>query len=102
MTKREKMLMVTFFYDPAIVDLGALTSSTEPIPEETLFSRMETCLEKGGLVNVSHVKADLVRIAGNCPVRVGSPPAYKWAALRFIPVQSAMRNPMPLEGAINA
>jgi hypothetical protein len=92
MIQRQKMLMVTFFYDPAIVDLGALTSSTEPIPEKTLFSEIETCLEKGGLVNVSHVKADMVRVARSCPVQIGSAPAYRWAALNFVPVQSIMRN----------
>lgn len=98
MTKRQKMMMVTFFYDPSVVDLSMLTDDGEPIGEETLFAEMESCVEKGGLVRVSHVEAELVRMTRNCPGRNGPPLAHEWVGLTFVPVQQAVRKPAVEEG----
>jgi len=102
MTKREKMLLVTFFYDPAVVDLSTLTDDSGPVVEETLFTEMESCVEKGGLVRVNHVQADLVRVSRDCPDRNGPPPAYEWVGLTFIPVQQAAKTPIAVEEKANA
>ncbi len=87
MTKRQKMLMVTFFYNPALVSPAAITDSASPVTEETLFTGIEECLEKGGLVRVSHVEADLVRLTCDQGNQHGPPPAHEWVGLTFVPVQ---------------
>ena len=97
MKKREKIKMVTFYYDPAVVDLGALTDGSCPVAEETLLTEMENSVEKGGLIRVSHVQAELIRVARNCPGQPGSRPAYEWVGVTFVPVQQAVREPAVVE-----
>lgn len=84
MKKREKMLMVTFFYDPAAVTPDVIDDSDNSVTEEALSTSIEDCLEKGGLVRVSHVEADLVRLACD---RHGTPPAHEWVGLTFAPAR---------------
>jgi hypothetical protein len=94
MTTRQKLLMVTFFYDPLVVSPDAVTDGIKPVTEERLFTGIEECLERGGLVRVSHVEADLVRLAGG---QHGSPPAHEWLGLTFVPVQPAAKDPIVTE-----
>ncbi|MCB0085946.1 MAG: hypothetical protein KDE47_33630 [Caldilineaceae bacterium] len=88
MTKREKMKLITFFYDPAVTDLGVLTAGYNSISEETLLTEMEQCLEKGGLIHVSHVQAEMFRVVQNCPSQAESSSAYQWVGVTFVPTQS--------------
>lgn len=97
MTTRQKMLMVTFFYNPAVVSPEAITDGANPVTEERLFTGIEECLAKGGLVRVSHVEADLVRLAGG---RRGRPPAHEWVGLTFVPVQPATKEAIVTEAGI--
>jgi hypothetical protein len=81
---KQKMLLMTFFYNPAVVSPNAISESANPITEEALFTSIEACVEKGGVVRVSHIEADLVRLACD---QNGCPPAHKWVGLTFVPVQ---------------
>jgi hypothetical protein len=94
MTTRQKLLMVTFFYDPLVVSPDAITDMANPVTEERLSAGIEECLERGGLVRVSHVEADLVRLAGE---QHSSPPAHEWLGLTFVPVQPAAKDPIVTE-----
>lgn len=83
---KQKMLLMTFFYNPAVVSPNAISESAHPITEEALFTSIEECVTQGGVVRVSHVEADLVRLAcgqNECP------PAHEWVGLIFVPVQPA-------------
>jgi hypothetical protein len=94
MTPRQKMLMVTFFYDPSVASPDTITDGTNPVTEERLSAGIEECPVKGGVVRVSHVEADLVRLAGG---QHGSPPAHEWVGLTFAPVQPAAKDPVVTE-----
>jgi hypothetical protein len=94
MTTRQKMLMVTFFYDPLVVSPDAITDGANPVTEERLFAGIEECVERGGVVRVSHLEADLVLLAGD---RRGSPPAHEWLGLTFVPMQPAAKDPIVTE-----
>lgn len=99
MTMRQKMLMVTFFYDPWVVSPDAITDMANPVSEERLSAGIEECLERGGLVRVSDVEADLVRLAGG---QRGSPPAHEWLGLTFVPVQPAAKDTIVREDNVDA
>ena len=81
---KQKMLLTTFFYNPAVIDPEAICESAGLVTEEALFTSIEECVEKGGVVRVSHVEADLVRLACG---RNGCPPVHEWVGLAFVPVQ---------------
>jgi hypothetical protein len=90
---------VTFFYDPSVASPDTITDETNPVTEERLSAGIEECLERGGVVRVSHVEADLVRLAGD---RCGSPSAHEWVGLTFVPVQPAAKDPIVLEEKVDA
>ena len=98
MKKREKMIMVTLFYDPAVVDPDSITNGASPVTEERLFAGIKECLDEGGLVRVSHVEADLVRLACDR----GRPPAHEWVGLTFVPVQPTAIEALDMEEEVNA
>ena len=83
---KQKLLLMTFFYNPAVVNPDAFSDDTEPITEEALFTGIEECVAKGGVVRVSHIEADLVRLACG---QNGCPPAHEWVGLTFVPVQQS-------------
>jgi hypothetical protein len=96
---KQKLLLMTFFYNPAVVDPDAISESANPITEEALFTGIEECVTQGGVVRVSHVEADLVRLACG---QNGSPPAHEWVGLTFVPVQQAAVETVNMEVEANA
>jgi hypothetical protein len=94
MQERQKMLMVTVFYNPAEGNPPILTDGPGPMTEETLFTGIEECLEQGSLVRVSHMEANLLRL--DCDHQ-DQPPAHEWVGLTFVPVQPAVLEPVGME-----
>lgn len=81
---KQKMLLMTFFYNPAVAHPEAICESTGLVTEEALFTGIEECVTQGGVVRVSHVEVDLVRLACG---QNGSPLAHEWEGLIYVPVQ---------------
>jgi hypothetical protein len=81
---KQKMLLMTFFYNPAVIDPEAICESAGLVTEEALFAGIEECVTQGGVVRVGHVEADLVRLACG---QNGCPLAHEWVGLTFVPVQ---------------
>jgi hypothetical protein len=81
---KQKMLLMTFFYNPAVIDPEAISESAGLVTEEALFTGIKECVTQGGVVRVSHVEADLVRLACD---QNGCPPAHEWVGLTFVPIQ---------------
>lgn len=96
---KQKMLLMTFFYNPAVVNPDAISESAGQITEETLFTGIEEWMEKGGVVRVSHIEADLVRLARS---QNGTPPAHEWVGLRFVPVQPFAQEAIIMEEVVDA
>ena len=84
MTAKQKMLVVTFFYNPAVTNLEILTTGPTPVTDERLYAGIEKCLEKGGMVRISHEETDLVNLA--CQRR-DHPPTHEWVGLAYVAVQ---------------
>lgn len=114
MIKRQKMLIVTCFYNPAVTgpetlvaeagpaglspaDLGPTESN--PVTEAALSNSIGKWLETGGVVRLSHIEADLVRLTGG---QNGCSPAHEWVGLTFVPVQPAAKETTLMEEAIDA
>ena len=97
--KKQKMLMVTIFYNPAVIGPEAIMDREDPVTEGALFAGLEACLEQGSLVRVSHVEADLVRLACD---QNGRPPAHEWVGLTFVPVQPVVEETIVMEEAVYA
>lgn len=96
---KQKLLLMTFFYDPTVANPDAISDGTEPITEEALFTGIEECVTQGGVVRVSHIEADLVRLACG---QNGSPPAHEWVGLTFVPVQPATKEAILMEEVVDA
>ncbi|HRQ42710.1 MAG TPA: hypothetical protein PLD25_32760 [Chloroflexota bacterium] len=96
---KQRMLLLTLFYDPAVVSLDAINDGAGPITEEALFASIEACVTQGGVVRVSHVEADLVRLACG---QNGSAPAHEWVGLTFVPVQPATEEVIIMEDVVDA
>ncbi|HRQ42708.1 MAG TPA: hypothetical protein PLD25_32750 [Chloroflexota bacterium] len=96
---KQKMLLMTFFYNPAVVNPDAINDGAGPMTEEALFTGIEACVTQGGVVRVSHVEADLVRLACG---QNGSPPAHEWVGLTFVPVQATTKEVIIMEKAEDA
>ncbi|MBX3055893.1 MAG: hypothetical protein KF770_05410 [Anaerolineae bacterium] len=99
MIKRQKMLIVTCFYDPAVTGPEAIVAEVSPITAAALFSGIGQWLEKGGVVRLSHIEADLVPLAGG---QNGSHPAHEWVGLTFVPVQPAATEVIVMEEVVDA
>jgi hypothetical protein len=90
---------MTFFYNPAVVNPDAISDGTGPITEDALFIGIEGCVTQGGVVRVSHIEADLVRLACG---QNGSPPAHEWVGLTFVPVQPVAKEAIVMEEVVDA
>jgi hypothetical protein len=96
---KQKMLMMTFFYNPADVNPEAISGGANQITEEALFTNVEECVSQGGIVRVSHVEADLVRLACGPD---GAPLAHEWVGLTFVPVQPVAKEAIVMEEVVDA
>jgi hypothetical protein len=83
MIRKQKMLMLTFYYDPAREHPAFFATGDEALTEERLLSGVKACVAGGGLVQVKHVEVDLIRLARS---RRANPPAHEWVGLTFLPV----------------
>lgn len=99
MIKRQKMLIVTCFYNPAVTDPEAIVAGVDAATEAALFTGIAQYLEKGEVVRLSHIEADLVRLTGG---QNHSPPAHEWVGLTFVPVQPQAKEVIFMEEAIDA
>lgn len=96
---KQKLLLMTFFYDPAAGNPGAIADGAIPITAEALSTGIEKCIERGGVVHISHIEADLVPLACN---QNGSPLAHEWVGVTFVPVQPAATEAIFMEEAVDA
>lgn len=96
---KQKMLLMTFFYNPAAVNPDAISESASPITEEALFTGIEEYVTQGGVVRISHIEADLVRLACG---QNGQPPTHEWVGLTFVPVQPAAKDAIIMEEVVDA
>jgi hypothetical protein len=96
---KQKLRLITLFYNPAVGNPDAIRNNDEPITEEALFTGIEECVAKGGVVRVSHIEADLVCLAYG---QNGSPPAHEWVGFTFVPVQPATKEAIIMEEAVDA
>lgn len=96
MTEKQKMLMVTVFYNPAVTSLEAITHNDSSVTEESLFANLQEHLKQGSLVRFSHIEATLLRPAHDQPGRL---PAHEWVGLTYVPVQPATACTEPAEVA---
>lgn len=96
---KQKLLLMTIFYNPAVMTPEAISESANPIAAEALFTGLEACVEKGAVVRVSHSEADLVRLARG---QNGCSPAHEWVGLAFVPVQPAAEEAISLEEVVDA
>jgi hypothetical protein len=94
MIQRQKLLLATCFYNPTVVAPDAIISRVAPVTEDALLAGIEAQLERGGLVRLSYVTADLIR--PTCGPN-GRPPAHEWVGLTFVPVW-----PVAMEEAADA
>ncbi|MCI0398365.1 MAG: hypothetical protein L0322_26005 [Chloroflexi bacterium] len=98
MTTKQKLLIVTLFYDPGAVDPAALidgmrrplTGSGDTLVGDDPFAGLKTWLERGGVVRLSHVEAELFPVTGN-NLDAGEQPASTWVGLTCVPVQPCER-----------
>ena len=79
---KQKMRLMTLFYNPAALTPEVIGGGTGPITEAALVTGLKEWVRKGGIVRVSHIEVDLVRLACS---QNGSPPAYKWVGVTFVP-----------------
>lgn len=96
---KQKMFLMTFFYNPAVVDPGAITEGANQITEGALLTGIKECVAKGGVVRASHVEADLVRLTHG---QNGCSPAHEWVGLVFVPVAPAAKETIFMEEVVNA
>ncbi|MCL4266124.1 MAG: hypothetical protein KJ069_23140 [Anaerolineae bacterium] len=96
---KQKICLMTFFYNPAVTRPDAIRDSAGELREEALFTGIGECVAKGGVVHISHLEADLVRLTGgpNEPA-----PAHEWVGLVFVPVQPAAKETIILEEVADA
>jgi hypothetical protein len=83
MNQRQKLFLATCFYNPVAVAPDAIISRVAPVTEGALLANLEAQLERGGLVSLSYLTANLIRPV--CGPN-GRPPVHEWVGLRFVPV----------------
>ena len=96
---KQRMILMTLFYNPAVVNPDDISEGVGQIAEDTLFSSIEECVEQGGIVRVSHIEAELVRLTRS---QNGVPPAHEWVGLTFVPVQPVASEAIIMEEAVDA
>ena len=84
MVKEQKMHMVICYYDPASVEPNAIVDTTSSVTEDALFAGLVSHLERGGLVGISPVEADLVQLVRGPNGRAS---AHEGVGLIFVPVR---------------
>jgi hypothetical protein len=83
MMRKQKMLMLTFYYDPARGKPNPLAMATAALTEESLQRGVEAWLAEGGLVQGIEMEVDLIRLARS---RRADPPTHEWVGLAYMPI----------------
>lgn len=80
---KQTILLMTFFYDPALVDPTAFTAGAEQVSEAALLSQVRHCLAQGGMVCTSRTEAEMIHLI---PDETEPALGHDWVALTFLPL----------------
>ena len=90
----QKILLVTFFYNPACLNPQDLLSPDCSMTEQTLMTQIDKCLEAGGLVRIRQETVTLLPVGPSdepsmADSLVDDLPIPEWVGLTFIPLPEA-------------
>lgn len=95
---KQTMRLMTIFYNPEVMTPDTICPTANPITEESLLAGIAACLAQGGVVRISHVEAELLRLAdGHTP---GNDP--RWVGLTFVPALPGQETTMTKEARPDA
>lgn len=80
---KQTILLMTFFYDPALVHPPTFNADGAPIAEAALLDEVRHCLDQGGMVCTSRTEAEVISLIPDAAVPgLG----HDWVALTFLPL----------------
>lgn len=86
---KQRLLIMTFLYNPAVVCPETLYQGVEPLTRETLLAGLNSCLEARGILDIRSLEAYLVRIEPSIPEAAGpEAAAAEWVGVNFVPVEA--------------
>lgn len=83
---KQTILLMTFFYDPAVAAPPTFSTEEQPLTEAALLDAVRACLAQGGMVCTSRTEAAVFSLI---PDSSGPGLGHDWVALSFLPLAKA-------------
>lgn len=84
---KQTILLMTFFYDPAVAAPPTFSADGQPLAEAALLEAVRDCLAQGGMVCTSRTEAEVIPLL---PDSAEPGLGHDWVALTFLPLAPAV------------